>query len=63
MAIAQGTSEMLAKKPLSMHTQTMLVLLSMFRPELEVVQEPLDEAIKIKVTGLALLPERTPAAE
>ena len=63
MAIAQGTSEMLAKKPLSMHTQTMLVLLSMFRPELEVVQEPLDEAIKIKVTGLALLPDRNPAEE
>jgi len=37
MAIAQGTSEMLAKKPLSMHTETMIVLLSMFRPELEIV--------------------------
>ena len=41
MAMAQGSSEMVTKKPLSMHTQTMLVLLSMFRPELEIEQEPL----------------------
>ena len=59
MAIANGTSEMLAKKPLSMHTQTMLVLLTMFRPELEIVQEPLENAVRIKITGLALMPDRT----
>lgn len=58
MAIAKGTSEIMTKKPLSMHTQTMLVLLSMFRPELEIVQEPLDDAVRIKVTGLGLTPER-----
>jgi len=58
MAMAKGTSEMITKKPLSMHTQTMLVLLSMFRPELEIVQEPLEDAVKIKVTGLGLSPER-----
>ena len=58
MAIAKGTSEIMTKKPLSMHTQTMLVLLSMFRPELEIVQEPLNDAVRIKVTGLGLTPER-----
>lgn len=58
MAVAQGTSEMVTKKPLSMHTQTMLVLLSMFRPELVIEQEPLEDSVKIKVTGLGLSPER-----
>ena len=60
MAMAQGESEMLTKKPLSMHTETMLVLLSMFRPEISIEQEPLDNAVRIKIAGLGLGPDRNP---
>ena len=42
-----------------MHTETMIVLLSMFRPEICIENEPLADAIRLKVTGLGLAPDRT----
>jgi len=54
---------MIAATPLSMHTQTMIVLLSMFRPELEIEQIPLENALHIKIKGLGLQPDREQTAE
>lgn len=56
MAMAEGLSRMKALKPLSLHTQTMLALLPMFRPDLAITtSEPSgEEAVMIEVKGLAM---------
>jgi hypothetical protein len=54
MAIAEGVSKMRTVKPLSLHTQTMLVLLPMYRSDLKIDCVEEETSIVISVSGLAI---------
>ena len=45
---------MQALKPLSLHTQTMLALLPMFRKDLVITAEEQEESVLITVNGLGI---------
>ena len=52
--LAVGKSQMRVQKPLSLHTQTMLVLLPMFREDLKIEVEEEKESVLITVHGLGI---------
>jgi hypothetical protein len=54
MAMAEGVSKMTTFTPLSLHTQTMLALLRIYRPDLLIKVEESDKSVLIQVDGLAI---------
>ena len=63
MALAQGLSEMKTVKPMSLHLQSMVVLLPMFNQDIKIVTSEAEDHIKITVKGLGLKSDRSKIEE
>ena len=54
MAMAEGVSKMRTIAPLSLHTETMVALLRIYRPDLSIRVDTQEKSVVIEVDGLAI---------